>query len=160
MGVWPKSPSIIRFGIAFIYYVYCLSLIYLSFFLAFGSFRKVLRCLSEIITFTQVFYRLLTLKRFNSEFGDMLERINRDLDIKRYRNEKEMKQVLSYNRTCRFFCKLLVYCLGCTVTLYFLKPLLLQLGNSKYTSILIYNFFNLKIYKYKFFKSCKLFSQN
>lgn len=133
LGVWPKSPSIFRVGVALLYYSYCLGLIYLSFFLALGNFRKVLRTISEIITFTQVYYRLLTLRRHMRDFGDMLDTMVTELDPKMYKNSAEKNKVLMYHRVGRRSCKLLVVCLGMTVFMYFLKPLIGQFGSCMYT---------------------------
>lgn len=134
LGLWPESLNNVLFTLLFIYYGYSLILVYLTFYLALGNFRKVLRSITETITFTLVFYRLITLRRFNRQFGEVVHDMKRDVKLRTEKTDEEKTVISKYFGLCKYFSFILVTFLGTTVVMYFFEPIITQVSPSmKYT---------------------------
>ena len=130
LGVWPGNPNDFIFIIIFCYYCYHLFLDYAALFYALKSFHsfKIIGAIMENVTLVQIFLRLYTMRRYNKEYGEIIDEFSQDFSTKNYKNEAEKSIFLSYNSRSKFFIKIVVASLGVTAILYFTKPVVRQLS--------------------------------
>lgn len=127
LGLWPASLSDIRFFLNFGYFCYEMLLEYLDLFLFIDNFENVLMNLTENMAFSQIFIRMLMLRIYNSELGEIISDAKKDFDAKDY-TEEERKTFMAYHVKSRTFMKLLITNTALTASSYYVKPLLGQMG--------------------------------
>ncbi|NP_001177643.1 odorant receptor 288 [Nasonia vitripennis] len=133
LGLWPSHRYDFIFVSLFCYYIFHFLLDYAAFYFALRSFNliKIIGATMENVTMAQIFLRLYTMRRYNRQYGEILEEFTRDFSVKNYKSEEERNTFLSYNSRSKFFIKIVVIFLGVTAILYFTKPLIRQLSLSK-----------------------------
>ncbi|NP_001177710.1 odorant receptor 289 [Nasonia vitripennis] len=127
LGLWPASLSDVRFFLNFGYFCYEMLLEYLDLFLFIDNFENVLMNLTENMAFSQIFIRMLMLRIYNSELGEIIGDAKKDFDAKNY-TEEERKTFVAYHVKSRTFMKLLITNTALTASSYYVKPLLGQMG--------------------------------
>ena len=105
---------------------------YLDLFLFIDNLEHVIMNLTENMAFSQIVVRMLMLRVYNFELGQVISDAMSDLGIKNYKSEKEKQMVLDYNARSKTFVKLLMVNVALTATSYYFQPILGQMGSRKY----------------------------
>jgi hypothetical protein len=131
LGLWPLRPNNIRFYCNFIYISYCMFFEYLDLLMFIDNFEHVLMNLTENLAFTPIILRIYNIRKYNKKIGELVEEVKKDFNAKDYTDE-ERKSFISYHVKSIFFMKLLIANTALTATSYYVKPLLGQIGASKF----------------------------
>ncbi|XP_043281333.1 odorant receptor 85b-like [Venturia canescens] len=123
LGVWPKNPSRICFGIEFAYVCYLMSMEYLDLWLVINDLGGVIENLTENMALSQIFIRIAMLKRYNKSLGKVIDEVLRDYDSRKYKTTEESDAFIGYNKKSKLFVKLLSAFVVLTASSYFVKPL-------------------------------------
>ena len=104
---------------------------YLDLVLFIDDFEHVFMNLTENIGMTQVFFRILMIRIWNSELGEIIKEAKNDFNAEKYTDE-EIEKFVSFYAKSKFLLKLLLSNTVFTALMYFLSPLLIQKTASKY----------------------------
>ncbi|KAL7291051.1 hypothetical protein TKK_0015187 [Trichogramma kaykai] len=134
LGLWPSKPNDYIFVTFFCFFYYHLFLYHVVLLVSIRSFSlmRIIGALMENVTMVQVFLRLYTMRRYNKEFGKILEEFGQDFFEDNYESNEEKRIFLSYNAQSKRFIRIVVISLGLTAMLYFTKPLIRQLSILKH----------------------------
>ncbi|XP_043281332.1 odorant receptor 85b-like [Venturia canescens] len=123
LGIWPRSPSQIRFGINFGYFFYHMLMEYLDLCLFISDLEHVIENLTENMAFSQILIRMAMLKRYNKPLGTVIEQVFSDFDARKYKTIEESDAFMKYNKKSKLFVKLLSAFVVLTASSYYVKPL-------------------------------------
>ncbi|RLZ02275.1 Odorant receptor 25 [Cephus cinctus] len=129
LGFWPEKPRDIWFWINFGYFAYHMTMEYVDLFLFIGNLEHVIMNLTENMAFSQIFIRMLMMRVYNRQLGELIMEMRKDFQAHNYRSVDEQKIFLSYNSKSKTFMKLLMAFVALTASSYYLKPILGNLGN-------------------------------
>lgn len=132
LGLWPAEKSDFRFALSFGYFMYHMTMEYLDLFLFIDNLEHVIMNLTENMAFSQIVVRMLMLRVYNFELGEVVSEAMTDLDIRKYKTEEEKEMVIEYNSRSKTFVKLLMANVALTATSYYFQPILGQMGSREY----------------------------
>lgn len=132
LGLWPEKASDFWFSLNFGYFVYHMILEYLDLFLFIDNLEHVIMNLTENMAFSQILIRMLMLRIYNRQLGEVITEALKDFDADSYTDE-ERKTFVAYHAKSRIFMKLLIGNTALTATSFYMKPILGQVGTSEFT---------------------------
>ncbi|XP_014216198.1 odorant receptor 2a-like [Copidosoma floridanum] len=127
LGLWPAKPSDFLFSVTFGYFCYEMVLEYIDLLLFIDDLEHVILNLTENVAFTELLVRMITMRLYIREFGQLISKATRDIEENKY-NDEERKVLIAYHKKSKLYMKLLVINTGITATSYYAKPLLEQFG--------------------------------
>ncbi|KAJ8688578.1 hypothetical protein QAD02_024373 [Eretmocerus hayati] len=133
-GIWPDSPNPFLFYPLFAYFGYSMVLDYINWGRAMKSFvlMKMIGATMQSVTLLQIFIRILTLKGFNEDYGELVTEFCKDYSPAKYRSKEERKTFFYYNWCAKLFILSVNSFLALVAVLYFSKPLVRQIGVLKH----------------------------
>ncbi|XP_014230582.1 putative odorant receptor 92a [Trichogramma pretiosum] len=128
LGLWPDSPNLLLFVLTFGYYSYDMFLEYMDLLVYIDRPQNVMLNLMENMAFTEIFVRILMLRVWNRQFGELLAAAEKDFEAKSYDTDEEVAKFVPFYAKAKSFMKLLISNTAFTATSFYVKPLLGQLG--------------------------------
>ena len=128
-GLWPDKPNQLLFFLTFAYFSYLMVLEYLDLLLNIDNFENVLLNLTENVAFTQILLKVLMLRLYNRQLGELISEANEDFDAKDYTAE-EITAFVAYYFKAKIFVMLLSANTTLTATSFYIKPCLGQMSQS------------------------------
>ncbi|CAB0035686.1 unnamed protein product [Trichogramma brassicae] len=128
LGLWPDSPNVLLFVLTFGYYSYDMLLEYMDLLVYIDRPQNVMLNLMENMAFTEIFVRILMLRVWNRQFGELLAAAAKDFEAKGYDTDEEVAKFVPFYAKAKSFMKLLISNTAFTATSFYVKPLLGQLG--------------------------------
>ena len=116
--------------------MYHMTMEYLDLFLFIDNLEHVIMNLTENMAFSQIVVRMIMLRVYNFELGEVVSEAMTDLDIRKYKNDQEKKMVIDYNLRSKTFVKLLMANVALTATSYYCQPILGQMSAREYIIII------------------------
>ncbi|XP_028048973.1 odorant receptor 67a isoform X2 [Monomorium pharaonis] len=135
LGVWPFHSSDLIFSINFGYFSFLMILEYLDLLLCIDNLEEVIMNLTENMAFSQIFVRIITLRLYNNQFGEIITEAMKDFDRTSYKTTEEMKAFITYNSRSKIFVKLLMLFVALTASSYYLTPIIIILGTGSLPQI-------------------------
>ncbi|XP_029168866.1 putative odorant receptor 85d [Nylanderia fulva] len=129
LGLWPFRNNNLLFFITFGYFSFLMMLEYLDLLLFINDLEHVVINLTENMAFSQILVRMIMLRLYNCQVGDVIAEVMKDFDKMCYKTTEEMKIVITYNARSKIFVKLLVVSVALTASSYFLTPIIIILGS-------------------------------
>lgn len=137
LGLWPFHTNDLIFSINFCYFSFLMILEYLDLFLYIDDLEHVIMNLTENMAFSQILVRIIMLRLYNNQIGEIITEAMKDFDSTSYKTAEEIKTFVTYNARSKIFIKLLMTFVALTASSYYLTPIIIILGSGELRSPLI-----------------------
>nr|WNA12532.1 olfactory receptor [Microplitis mediator] len=123
VGLWPLAPNNFFFLITFIYFSIVITLEWMDFYYSLNDFDKVLDNLTESLSLSQIYIRLIILKLQIKKLGQVIKDTMDNFDVEKFKSSSEIEIFLNYIDEGKFFVKSIILFIVMTLITWYFGPL-------------------------------------